>query len=147
MVTTGQKHQLLESQDYKCAVCMKKLRLKSQMAGSQACIDHDHVTGKVRGLLCYSCNNKVRFYERGFRESFTEQMITWMSGYLNDPPADYRGLYVRRKRDTSSSHLPSESDSSPAVQSMPEGRGPDRGDHFNVPPNHYLRPVGVVLRP
>ena len=39
---------LLESQDYECAICGKPDR--------NLVVDHNHNTGKVRGLLCNSCN-------------------------------------------------------------------------------------------
>lgn len=43
---------LLSSQDNKCAICQKSvLEYKKRF-----CIDHDHETGKTRGLLCHSCN-------------------------------------------------------------------------------------------
>lgn len=38
---------LKEMQDYRCALCKKKKKLS---------VDHNHTTGRVRGLLCYSCN-------------------------------------------------------------------------------------------
>ncbi len=38
---------LLEKQKHKCAICGDDKKL---------CIDHDHGTGKVRGLLCTDCN-------------------------------------------------------------------------------------------
>jgi hypothetical protein len=45
---------LLESQDYGCAIC------GSTETGAKSsknfCVDHCHETGKVRGLLCKSCN-------------------------------------------------------------------------------------------
>ena len=39
-----------EEQGYKCAICRNPLTQKN------LCIDHNHETGKVRGLLCKSCN-------------------------------------------------------------------------------------------
>ena len=40
-----------ESQDGKCLIC-KKPFTKS----SEACVDHNHLTKEVRGLLCDKCN-------------------------------------------------------------------------------------------
>jgi hypothetical protein len=40
---------LLEHQKSKCAVCRKK-------PSSRLHVDHDHKTGKIRGLLCSGCN-------------------------------------------------------------------------------------------
>ena len=39
-----------EYQSYKCAICNKDL------LGKNLHIDHDHETGKIRGLLCSQCN-------------------------------------------------------------------------------------------
>jgi hypothetical protein len=41
---------LSEEQDGKCAICQKEKPL---------CVDHDHVTGKVRGALCTGCNTRL----------------------------------------------------------------------------------------
>lgn len=38
---------LAERQGYCCAICKQKVKLF---------VDHDHTTGKVRGLLCRGCN-------------------------------------------------------------------------------------------
>ena len=43
---------ILLSQNYSCAICGKHL----SEGGRNFCIDHDHVTGKNRGLLCTNCN-------------------------------------------------------------------------------------------
>lgn len=45
---------MLEEQSGKCPICGKLLR--------PYFIDHDHKTGKVRGLLCPSCNTGLGFF-------------------------------------------------------------------------------------
>lgn len=44
---------LLEKQNGKCAICNMTT---AESCYENLCIDHDHKTGKVRGLLCPSCN-------------------------------------------------------------------------------------------
>lgn len=45
-LTLDQYHSLMESQDFGCAIC----------GGDISATDHNHVTGRVRGLLCCNCN-------------------------------------------------------------------------------------------
>ena len=49
-VPYDQKLQLLEDQDNLCAICCRPL------LSEEACVDHDHRMGKVRGILCRDCN-------------------------------------------------------------------------------------------
>jgi hypothetical protein len=42
--------QLLNAQDGKCAIC------KREPGGHALSVDHNHVTGRIRGLLCKGCN-------------------------------------------------------------------------------------------
>ena len=44
---------MLVSQDYRCLVCRNSF---TKTKGGQACVDHDHITGRVRGVLCFNCN-------------------------------------------------------------------------------------------
>lgn len=43
---------LLKAQDGVCAIC----KVASNRNGSRLCVDHDHKTGNIRGLLCHYCN-------------------------------------------------------------------------------------------
>ena len=43
----------LREQDWECAICHRDFRMMSQR---QRHIDHDHLTGKVGGILCSNCN-------------------------------------------------------------------------------------------
>lgn len=49
-LTLEEYNMRLEAQNEVCLICEEPcIRLN-------LCVDHDHTTGKVRGLLCYSCN-------------------------------------------------------------------------------------------
>ncbi len=43
---------LLASQGFKCSICGQLLEHDS----SDACLDHNHKTGEIRGVLCRLCN-------------------------------------------------------------------------------------------
>ncbi len=52
-ITKDQYLDLLKEQDHKCRIC----GTGEVDSGYQTlCVDHCHVTGKVRGLLCDKCN-------------------------------------------------------------------------------------------
>jgi len=57
-ITLVQHNQMLKDQDYKCAICGTD---KPDGKGNQFNVDHDHTTGKVRGLLCWSCNSLIGY--------------------------------------------------------------------------------------
>jgi len=50
---------LLEKQNNKCYICGKENLIDSKRLH----VDHDHTTGKVRGLLCSRCNGALGWYE------------------------------------------------------------------------------------
>ncbi len=52
-LTLAQYNEMLKEQGGRCAICEQKpttIRLA---------VDHDHVTGTIRGLLCIGCNTTV----------------------------------------------------------------------------------------
>jgi hypothetical protein len=55
---------LLEQQGGVCAICKQPEARQLQGRPAPLVVDHDHVTGKVRGLLCHSCNTPLAFVER-----------------------------------------------------------------------------------
>jgi hypothetical protein len=53
---------ICESQSNSCAICKSTKSLLRK--GSQHWnVDHDHKTGKVRGLLCYLCNSALGHFQ------------------------------------------------------------------------------------
>jgi hypothetical protein len=70
-ITTEEFNVLLEQQNGGCAIC-------GQTYGSaryrNLAVDHDHNTGKVRGLLCFNCNTGLG----AFKDS-TDRMQTAVS--------------------------------------------------------------------
>jgi len=53
-MTLDEYNALLLAQGAACALC-----LAPQTSGARLCIDHCHDTGKVRGLLCATCNSAI----------------------------------------------------------------------------------------
>ena len=39
-----------------CAICGQ---FETHRRGQRLCVDHDHETGKTRGLLCHHCNTGI----------------------------------------------------------------------------------------
>lgn len=51
-ITLVQYRAMAEAQGYLCAICGETCK-----TGRSLAVDHDHETGRVRGLLCARCNN------------------------------------------------------------------------------------------
>lgn len=47
---------MLTKQNYLCAICQGPEKRKRNGKQMRLCVDHDHRTGKIRGLLCSACN-------------------------------------------------------------------------------------------
>lgn len=57
-ITIGDFDAMRVSQAESCAICIRPLARLDDSTGKpvRICVDHDHVTGAVRGLLCDPCN-------------------------------------------------------------------------------------------
>lgn len=58
-ITVEQYDSLLLNQDGRCAICGKTV----EENGQRLHVDHDHETGRVRGLLCNACNPGIGFFK------------------------------------------------------------------------------------
>ena len=47
---------MLEAQGGKCAICRSEPTARFNGRLKQLSVDHDHVTGRIRALLCNGCN-------------------------------------------------------------------------------------------
>ena len=54
-LTLESYEELFAKQNGACAIC-RSTDAKGPRGTSRLAVDHDHVTGKIRGLLCSSCN-------------------------------------------------------------------------------------------
>ena len=56
---------ILEKQFGVCKICNMPETAKKNNSNEvrMLCVDHDHKTGKVRGLLCGNCNKALGYYE------------------------------------------------------------------------------------
>jgi hypothetical protein len=55
-----------KAQDGSCAICQRDMHYVPTDKGWQALapvVDHDHVSQKVRGLLCGKCNSALGYFE------------------------------------------------------------------------------------
>ena len=58
-ITLEQYDELYNKQEGKCAICGEHQSKLKQKLG----IDHNHITKKVRGLLCFNCNMGLGYYK------------------------------------------------------------------------------------
>lgn len=60
-ITSEQFYKKLAEQDNKCAICERSMDTYSKKI---FCVDHNHTTNKIRGILCDPCNYGLGFYEK-----------------------------------------------------------------------------------
>lgn len=58
-ITASDYDRLLSDQNGTCAICCSK---ETGRNDTWFCVDHDHSTGEVRGLLCNNCNRALGLF-------------------------------------------------------------------------------------
>jgi hypothetical protein len=75
-ITLNEYNQMLADQNYKCITCGT-----TEPGGKHGkfMVDHSHITGKVRGLLCKRCN--IALGEVGDNIQTLQKMIEYLNAY------------------------------------------------------------------
>lgn len=82
----GVRDEILQAQGHRCAICTIEL------ANDAAVLDHCHITGAIRGVLCRNCNGiegKVHNLARRAKRKWTpawwlRQMLTYWAKHATD---------------------------------------------------------------
>jgi len=61
-ITESDYARLLEAQGGRCAICGTDSPPPGKAGSTHLCVDHDHGTGKIRGLLCRHCNSALGLF-------------------------------------------------------------------------------------
>lgn len=61
-ITLQEYDEILKSQKGRCAICSSKAPKTTSNNVRSFSVDHDHKTGKIRGLLCSKCNRGLGMF-------------------------------------------------------------------------------------
>lgn len=112
----GQYARMLAEQEGRCAICRRR-PIRRRLA-----VDHDHNTGRVRGLLCYTCNHEVLGWLEGDPIASHNAAI-----YFGSIAADYGPEY----------------DPFPLRTARVEASRAPRRPSLSLPPIRLLKPEGL----
>ncbi|HLX52361.1 MAG TPA: endonuclease VII domain-containing protein, partial [Aquella sp.] len=59
-ISLKEYNSLKKAQNNLCAICNKRPETRVTKK-YRLCVDHNHATGKVRGLLCFGCNSALGY--------------------------------------------------------------------------------------
>ena len=61
-ITINDYDKIFETQNGVCAICGKKETRKNMYGIKRLAVDHNHISGEVRGLLCSCCNQGLGMF-------------------------------------------------------------------------------------
>ena len=68
---------MLKEQNNQCAICYNTIGFRLKRSGIS--VDHDHKTGKARGLLCFNCNSGLGQFKDNIK--VLEKAIEYLKKY------------------------------------------------------------------
>lgn len=66
-ISYQQKQEMILAQNHKCLCCGEALE---KLPSNCIHVDHDHITGKIRGILCRRCNAALGFVGENVKIAF-----------------------------------------------------------------------------
>lgn len=99
---------LMEEQGNRCAICYCSFeevtyhtKKKKNVYKHTPCLDHDHKTGQVRGVLCSGCNSAEGKYINAIERWHTEMVVTDKIGIweMTQCLSDYYHTHVKDQHD------------------------------------------------
>jgi hypothetical protein len=81
-VTDDDYWKMYRAQKGRCGICLRRLYSRRYKA---FCVDHDHDTGEIRGLLCHNCNRALGMFRDDVEA--LQRAQAWVKGQ-SDPPSN-----------------------------------------------------------
>lgn len=79
-IDINEKQNILKAQDYKCAICKRDFVKKPDYYMS---VDHNHITGKIRGIICGNCNKGIGFLMADYGVDLLKNAINYIESYVS----------------------------------------------------------------
>lgn len=75
-ITMEGRNKIIDDQGGRCAICECELDM-----AKNTCVDHDHKTGRVRGVLCNNCNKALGFIQDN--PEIISRMVNYLEFHAN----------------------------------------------------------------
>ena len=139
--------EMLADQNGRCAICRREPGKHSR--GTRLHVDHDHLSGNVRGLLCGRCNLGIGKFEEKV-DLFLQAILYLHQHKLNGIESSTTTLLESASIDDSEEALPVD-EVAPATEPKKRGRKPkakvaepDKGSMVDPMPMSYAASDGVA---
>lgn len=87
-IDTIEYDRMLKSQDGKCKICGTD---RPGIKGRRFAVDHNHVTGEVRGLLCLRCNLLIGHAKDDIQ--ILQKAMEYLNGSKENPVLEWASYY------------------------------------------------------
>lgn len=73
---------MIDAQNGVCAICSREIEFNTGCNTVSACVDHDHVTNEIRGILCRHCNLGLGHFRDN--EILMQKAITYLKTWKDE---------------------------------------------------------------